>query len=327
MNADLDIIVLHYRESEEICKPLFDSLAMQLCVDLDRVQIYLIEDGGIPLSQEFIGRYSTLNVRQVIRPHNGGISEARNTGIDSATADDIMFCDCDDMFYSAFGLYTIFHEMEEQSFDCLAFTFIEEGRDKQGNPVLIPHPNDKTFMHGKIYNYRSIVNGDYSFDPAIKYHEDGCFNAVFLNAEPTVIFKDKPFYLWKWRDGSTVRYDSFVLRTYDTLGLARERICRELIARGNKLQACYYAAMFLFDGYYAYSVPHYNTEENKPYLEKAMKVVWEFYKAHKGLIDLLTPSDLSAISCSARKAAVNSGLAMEYITFPDWLALLERAFT
>ena len=327
MNADLDIIVLHYRESEEICKPLFDSLAMQLCVDLDRVQIYLIEDGGIPLSQEFIGRYSTLNVRQVIRPHNGGISEARNTGIDSATADYIMFCDCDDMFYSAFGLYTIFHEMEEQSFDCLAFTFIEEGRDKQGNPVLIPHPNDKTFMHGKIYNYRSIVNGDYSFDPAIKYHEDGCFNAVFLNAEPTVIFKDKPFYLWKWRDGSTVRYDSFVLRTYDTLGLARERICRELIARGNKLQACYYAAMFLFDGYYAYSVPHYNTEENKPYLEKAMKVVWEFYKAHKGLIDLLTPSDLSAISCSARKAAVNSGLAMEYITFPDWLALLERAFT
>lgn len=327
MNADLDIIVLHYRESEEICKPLFDSLAMQLCVDLDRVQIYLIEDGGILVSQEFIGRYPTLNIRQVIRPHNGGISEARNTGIDEATADYIMFCDCDDMFYSAFGLYTIFREMEEQSFDALVFNFVEEGRDKQGNPVLIPHPNDKTFMHGKIYNYRSIVNGDYSFDPAIKYHEDGCFNAVFLNAEPTVIFKDKPFYLWKWRDGSTVRYDSFVLRTYDTLGLARERICRELIERGNKLQACYYAAMFLFDGYYAYSVPHYNTEENKPYLEKAMKVVWEFYKAHKGLIDLLTPSDLSAISCSARKAAVNSGLAMEYITFPDWLALLERAFT
>ena len=325
--SDLDIIVLHYRESEDICKPLFDSLAMQLCVDLNRAQILLIEDGGIPLSQEFIGRYPALNIRQVLRDKNGGISEARNTGILHATADYIMFCDCDDMFYSAFGLFTIFHEMEEQSFDCLAFTFIEEGRDKQGNPVLIPHPNDKTFMHGKIYNYRSIVNGDYSFDPAIKYHEDGCFNAVFLNAEPTVIFKDKPFYLWKWRDGSTVRYDSFVLRTYDTLGVARERICRELIARGNKLQACYYAAMFLFDGYYAYSVPHYNTEENKPYLEKAMKVVWEFYKAHKGLIDLLTPSDLSAISCSARKSAVNSGLAMEYITFPDWLALLERAFT
>ena len=325
--SDLDIIVLHYRESEDICKPLFDSLAMQLCVDLNRAQILLIEDGGIPLSQEFIGRYPTLNIRQVLRDKNGGISEARNTGILHATADYIMFCDCDDMFYSAFGLFTIFHEMEEQSFDCLAFTFIEEGRDKQGNPVLIPHPNDKTFMHGKIYNYRSIVNGDYSFDPAIKYHEDGCFNAVFLNAEPTVIFKDKPFYLWKWRDGSTVRYDSFVLRTYDTLGVARERICRELIARGNKLQACYYAAMFLFDGYYAYSVPHYNTEENKPYLEKAMKVVWEFYKAHKGLIDLLTPSDLSAVSCSARKSAVNSGLAMEYITFPDWLALLERAFT
>ena len=325
--SDLDIIVLHYRESEDICKPLFDSLAMQLCVDLNRVQIVLIEDGGIPLSQEFIGRYSTLNIRQVLRDKNGGISAARNTGILHATADYIMFCDCDDMFYSAFGLFTIFREIEEQSFDCLAFTFIEEGRDKQGNPVLIPHPNDKTFMHGKIYNYRSIVNGDYSFDPAIKYHEDGCFNAVFLNAEPTVIFKDKPFYLWKWREGSTVRYDSFVLRTYDTLGLARERICRELIARGNKLQACYYAAMFLFDGYYAYSVPHYNTEENKPYLEKAMKVVREFYKAHKGLIDLLTPSDLSAISCSARKSAVNSGLAMEYITFPDWLALLERAFT
>ena len=325
--SDLDIIVLHYREGEDICKPLFDSLAMQLCVDLNRVQILLIEDGGIPLSQEFIGRYPTLNVKQIVRGGNGGISTARNTGILNATADYIMFCDCDDMFYSAFGLFTIFHEMEEQSFDCLAFTFIEEGRDQNGNSVLIPHPNDKTFMHGKIYNRRSIVNGDYYFDPDIKYHEDGCFNAVFLNVEPTIVYKDKPFYLWKWRDGSTVRYDSFVLRTYDTLTLARERICRELIDRGNKYQACLYAAMLLFDGYYAYSIPHYNTEENKPYLEKAMECVWEFYTAHKKLIDLLTPSDLSAVSCAARRSAVNSGLAMEYVTFTDWLALLGRAFT
>ena len=112
--SDLDIIVLHYRESEDICKPLFDSLAMQLCVDLGEVQILLIEDGGTPLSQEFIGRYPTLNIKQILRDKNGGISEARNTGILHATADYIMFCDCDDMFYSAFGLYTIFKEMEEK---------------------------------------------------------------------------------------------------------------------------------------------------------------------------------------------------------------------
>ena len=325
--SDLDIIVLHYRESEEICKPLFDSLAMQLCVDLGEVQILLIEDGGTPLSQEFIGRYPTLNIKQILRDKNGGISEARNTGILHATADYIMFCDCDDMFYSAFGLYTIFKEMEEQSFDCLIFNFVEEGRDKQGNPVLIMHPNDKTFMHGKVYNRRTIVNGDYSFDPAINYHEDGCFNAVFLNIEPNVIYRDKPFYLWKWRDGSTVRRDAFVLRSHDILALARRKICADLIARGNKLQACLYAAMFLFDGYYMYSIPEYNTEENKPYLEKAMRVMWEFYCDHKHLIDLVSPSDFSQISCAARKNAVNYGLAMEYITVPDWIALLKRAFT
>ena len=325
--SDLDIIVLHYRESEEICKPLFDSLAMQLCVGLNRVQIYLIEDGGIPLSQEFIGRYPTLNIRQVIRLHNGGISEARNTGIDEATADYIMFCDCDDMFYSAFGLYTIFREMEEQSFDALVFNFVEEGRDKQGNPVLIMHPNDRCFMHGKVYSRRYIVNNGYRFVPGINYHEDGCFNAVYLNCAPSVIFKDKPFYLWKWRDGSTVRKDSFILRSHDVLAKARYVICKDLIERGNKLQACYYAAMFLFDGYYMYSIPEYNSEENKPYLEKAMRAMWEFYRDHKHLIDLVSPTDLSQISCAARKNAVNYGLAMEYITFPDWIALLKRAFT
>lgn len=77
--SDLDIIVLHYRESEDICKPLFDSLAMQLCVDLNRVQILLIEDGGIPLSQEFIGRYPTLNIKQIVRVGNGGISTDRKS--------------------------------------------------------------------------------------------------------------------------------------------------------------------------------------------------------------------------------------------------------
>lgn len=57
------------------------------------------------------------------------VSVTRNACLDYATADYIMFCDADDMYYNACGLYIIFREIKNGGFDSLASAFIEETRD------------------------------------------------------------------------------------------------------------------------------------------------------------------------------------------------------
>jgi len=56
------------------------------------------------------------------------VSATRNYCLDKATADYVMFCDADDMFYNMCGLYLIFKEINI-GFEVLLSVFTEETRD------------------------------------------------------------------------------------------------------------------------------------------------------------------------------------------------------
>ena len=325
MNHTLDIIITHYNEPEEVVRPMLESIALQQCVDFSRIGILIANDGEENVPTALADEYARkgMNIRALGFPH-GGVSAVRNNGLKYAIeegADYIMFCDCDDMFLSNLGLYIIFKEIEEGSFDVLIPTFIEEGRDRSGNLFLLPHPNDRCFVHGKVYRVKYLADNGFQFNPLVHMHEDGCFNAVVTNMTSDIRLIDKAYYLWKWRDGSVVRRTNFILTTYDELVKARMFIVDELLNRGNKMQACYYATMLLFDAYYTYNVfPRGEGENEEQYLECAMMCFALFYNKYKYLIDLMTPSSLSQISSVARKQAVPEGLTMERITFKDWIA-------
>ena len=327
----LDIVITHYNEPIEVCRPLLESIALQQCVDFSKVGIIFFQDGendhsDVPkaLAEDYARK--GINIRALECPH-GGVSVARNHGLKYAynDAEYVMFCDCDDMFLSALGLYIIFKEIDEGSFDVLSSLFLEEGRDNFGQPVYIPHEHDSCFIHGKVYSVRWLIQSGLCFNPDVRVHEDGCFNAVAMNVANEKRYVDKAFYLWKWRDDSIVRNSPlFVLRTYDELVKARCIIVDELLNRDNKMQACYYAGMLLFDAYYLYNICPKTKEADEPLLlECAMRCFAFFYSRYKYLIDLLTPSSLSAISRVARMQAIEEGLTMERITFGDWIAYIK----
>ena len=328
MNPTLDIIITHYNEPDEVVRPQLDSIALQQCVDFSKIHIIIAHDGEENVPTALADEYARkgMNIRALGFPH-GGVSAVRNNGMKYALeegAEYIMFCDCDDMFLSNLGLYIIFKEIEEGSFDVLIPTFIEEGRDSRGNLFLVPHSNDRCFVHGKVYNSKYLADNGFQFNTLVHMHEDGCFNAVVTNMTSDVRLVDKAYYLWKWRDGSTVRYPLFILKTYGELCKARMFIIDELLNRGNKMQACAYATMLLFDAYYTYNVyPRGEAEDEESHLKCAMMCFALFYNKYKYLIDLMTPSSLSQISSAARKQAVAEGLTMERITFKDWIALIK----
>lgn len=149
----LQILVPQYKETEDIIKPLLDSIEVQQNIDLlHDIGVIIVNDGtDVHLSRDFLDKYS-YPIEYYLNEH-AGVSATRNACLDHATAEYVMFCDADDMFYNACGLYIIFREIENGGFDSLVSAFIEESRDPITKaPLYINHDMDATFVHGKVHN-------------------------------------------------------------------------------------------------------------------------------------------------------------------------------
>ena len=145
------ILIPQYNETNEIIKPLLDSISIQQSIPMEELGVIICNDGSdILLTDDFLQSYP-FKIEYYKEPHRG-VSGTRNACLDHATADYIMFCDADDMFYNACGLYIIFREMEIGQFDSLISVFLEESRDPTtGQPVYVNHDMDMTFVHGKVH--------------------------------------------------------------------------------------------------------------------------------------------------------------------------------
>ena len=119
----LQILIPQYKETDDIVKPLLDSIAIQQSVPMEEIDAIICNDGSdVFLSQEFLQSYP-FKIEYYKEPHRG-VSATRNACLDHAIADYVMFCDADDMFYNACGLWIIFREMEK-GFDSIVSCFVE----------------------------------------------------------------------------------------------------------------------------------------------------------------------------------------------------------
>ena len=175
----LQILVPQYKETNEIIKPLLDSIEVQQNVDLKNdVGVIIVNDGtNIHLTKEFLDKYS-FNIDYYLNEHKG-VSATRNACLDYATADYVMFCDADDMFYNACGLYIIFREIINGGFDSLVSAFIEETRIPQtGEVAYINHDMDSTFVHGKVHRRQYLIDNKIRWNENLTIHEDSYFNCL-----------------------------------------------------------------------------------------------------------------------------------------------------
>lgn len=123
----LQILIPQYKETDEVIKPLLDSIALQQSIDMNEIGVIICNDGSdIFLTDTLLNSYP-YKIEYYKEPHRG-VSATRNACLDHATADYIMFCDADDMFYSVCGLWQMFREMNI-GFDSMVSLFIEETRN------------------------------------------------------------------------------------------------------------------------------------------------------------------------------------------------------
>ena len=115
----LQILIPQYREDESVILPLLKSIELQQSVDLQNdVGVIIANDGSdVLLSDEFLSQFP-FQIQYLKCPHQG-VSAARNACLDAATADYVMFCDADDLFFNLCAFYILFREMDENCQYCI----------------------------------------------------------------------------------------------------------------------------------------------------------------------------------------------------------------
>lgn len=316
----LQILIPQYKETDEIIKPLLDSIALQQNVDFEQIGVIICNDGtDVHLSDELINSYP-FAVEYHLEPHRG-VSGTRNACLDYATADYVMFCDADDLFFNSCGLYIVFQEINSKGFDSLMSAFIEETRNPADkSPLYITHDSDSTFVHGKIHRRKYLLDNNIRWNDSLTIHEDSYFNCLCQRLSQNVLYCPTAFYLWKWRDESVCRHDpKYILKTYNNMLDSNTALVKQFIERKRLPDAQFYAVSMIYDAYFTMNKNEWIAQENQQYrmdVEKRFK----WYYAEFETLFVSCPNDVrSQIIMGIKNRMFGEGLLMETQTFDQWI--------
>lgn len=189
MEEKISIIVPVYN-SEKTLERCVRSLMGQ---SYENIEIILVNDGSKDCSLALCRQFAEEDARiRVIDKPNGGVSSARNAGLDIAQGDFIMFCDSDD--WAAKDWCRTLYQAYTREMLVMCGYFIET--EQNPNPVEVKvetkverYPKSDFFRFyqkgfnppwNKIYSRQVIDKWELRFDERIRNGEDSVFNLRYL---------------------------------------------------------------------------------------------------------------------------------------------------
>lgn len=320
----LQLLVPQYKETEEVIKPLLDSIAIQQNVDFKEIGVIICNDGSdVLLSRKFLNKYPF--EIQYHKMQHGGVSAMRNACFDKATADYVMWCDADDMFCNVCGLWIILKEIDV-GFDGLISLFIEETRTLETKEVTyVNRERDGIFVHGKVYRRQYLLDNNIRWNESLTIHEDSFFNLLAQNLSKNIKYCSTAFYLWKWRDDSVCRHDpKYMLKTYNNMLSSNEALVDEFIRREMESKAAFYVVFMCFDAYYTMNKPEWINQENKQYRDDTEKRFAEWFLKFEKYWKEVPDEQKMKVSNGVRTRVVGEGMKMEKVTIDGWLKKIRK---
>ena len=183
-NPQISVIVPVYN-AEKYLRRCVDSILAQTFTNFE---LLLIDDGSKDKSGEICDEYARKDNRvKVFHKENGGVSSARNVGLDNAQGEWICFCDADDWMLSTDTFDIPFYKLEQV--DVIELPFTRNGEINNTSPHLL---NGKHNIHryyannfhneiwARLYNIRLLSKN--RFITSLKIGEDVVFFlAMFKN--------------------------------------------------------------------------------------------------------------------------------------------------
>ena len=188
-----------------------------LAQDYTDFELLLIDDGSIDNSATICDEFAKYDNRiRVFHKENGGVSSARNWGLDKAIGEYIMFVDSDDYMMSGM-LEVMLSTLDSKKADLVVCGTTETGggywrpiadvdysiNQLKENFVSLLHTELLSPPWNKIYKKEIIGSNRFSED--ISFGEDLLFNIQNLEkCENISLIKESPFYHEKENENSLV---------------------------------------------------------------------------------------------------------------------------
>ena len=199
-------IIVPVYNVEKYLKQCIDSLVVQSFTDFE---IILVDDGSTDNSRHICDDYAKLDKRiKVIHKANGGVSSARNTGIEVALGKYIMFVDSDD-YIDTDMVSVLFSEMEYNEADMVVcgFNVVLAGNIKNiyyENAIYNNKQDIAEFFSLLEGRTNSTCNKMYKtslitkyFDSRFSQGEDLLFNLDYIRGCNSLIVIDRCFYFYR----------------------------------------------------------------------------------------------------------------------------------
>ena len=325
----LEILIPQYKENEAVVKYLLNSIAQQANKSLlSQVRVIICNDGSnVRLGKKFLEKYP-FPINYFIEEH-GGISATRNKLLDHATAEYIMYCDADDMFYRADALDIIFKNIDEKHFDLMQSHFLEEVINPENNQsVLLLRSRGLTFVHGKVYRRQFLIDNNVRWNERLTIHEDSYFNFTAHAVCKNVYVETTPFYLWKYRADSVARRDRlFHLTSYNNLLDSESALLHEYIRRDLYEHVNYQITFILIKGYYITNSKDWIEWDDRLAKLSALNKLKYLYKKFK-LCYFNRDMEVEKTTWVNVKADLSRDFILDEdrISFIDWLNQFEKQY-
>lgn len=228
----ISVIVPVYKVEEYLDKCI-QSIVDQTYTNLE---IILVDDGSPDRCGEMCDAWAKKDGRIRVRHQsNGGLSDARNAGMEIAVGTYIAFVDSDDWIAPDFiqSMYDAIRQSGAQIAGCdIQFVFPDEAIDlrqeagkvkicttEEAITDILQYRGFRAVAWNKLY-HRELLEGERY--PVGKHHEDEFFTYRIIGKADKLVYVDKPMYFYLQRPGS-IMY-SFTIKRLDALDAYLERL-------------------------------------------------------------------------------------------------------
>lgn len=180
-----------------------ESILRQPCQDFE---ILVVDDGSTDSTASVVQSYLSDRVR-MIRKENGGVSTARNLGIDEARGQYIAFLDADDVICRNAYTDDLHDVLTSCTYDLLSFPYYSADQNLRNGLQQYANCNSPDtgasldpFKHCSSFIYlHSLLTGDQApcFPEGIKIREDVTFQFLVNRLAKQVKYIDQNWFLYR----------------------------------------------------------------------------------------------------------------------------------